>query len=53
MLILRLMLDWISVVCWFRYTNVSVGAADVDEGLGVSKPVFPHEVTTFCAACWI
>jgi len=35
---------WVVVFC-FRYTNVSVGMADVEEGLGVSKPVFPHEVT--------
>jgi len=34
-------------VGWSRYTNVSVGMADVEEGLGVSKPVFPHEVTRF------
>jgi len=34
-----------AVVFHFRYTNVSVGMADVEEGLGVSKPVFPHEVT--------
>lgn len=27
-----------------RYVNVSVGMAELEEGLGVSKPVFPHEV---------
>jgi len=35
----------------FRYTNVSVGMADVEEGLGVSKPVFPHEVTIKLCMC--
>ena len=50
-MIFRLIVDEIAVVFCFRYTNVSVGMADVEEGLGVSKPVFPHEVTTFKLLC--
>lgn len=26
-----------------RYTNVSVGVPDVDEGFNISKPTTPHE----------
>jgi len=52
-LISRLISDCVNVVCWCRYTNVSVGAADVEEGLGVSKPVFPHEVIKSYAVCYL